>query len=129
MSLLLAMMLAMPLPPQGSGPIVELLGTYPRGEVLCCETTPDGSRAFVADGATLAILDTTTLPAELYPQNVIDWIEMSDVPSNPTSITLVALLDTPGMAQGIELRGAVADRQLCIGDSRSGMRLYGRSGE
>jgi hypothetical protein len=45
------------------------------------------------------------------------------------SLDLVASVDTPGMAQGLVMRGVGTGRQLAVGDSRAGMRLYGRSGE
>jgi hypothetical protein len=50
--------------------------------------------------------------------------------SDPLTPTLVVVLDTPGLAQGLALRRDSLDRpQLLVGDSRAGIRLYGRPGE
>ncbi len=42
-------------------PFTELKATYPWGEQLCAEVTPDDKRAFVAAGAAISILDVETL--------------------------------------------------------------------
>ena len=44
---------------------------------------------------------------------------------------VLAIIDTPGMALGITLRTELPsmNRQMLVGDSRCGVRLYGRLGE
>lgn len=50
--------------------------------------------------------------------------------SNPVVPVLLTVLDTPGLAQGIALRqDANGQHQMLVGDSRAGMRLYGRPGQ
>jgi len=39
----------------------------------------------------------------------------------------LVILETPGLAQGVAFRGAGSGRQMLVGDSRAGMRLYGRA--
>ncbi len=99
---------------------MELLGTYPRGEVLCSTHTPDGSRLFVADGASLAVLDTTTLPPQLYPQNLIDSIELSDVPGNPT-LPLADDNPDPTPNQMLFHRSSLAQGSVFIAGGTGGM--------
>ncbi len=58
--------------------MTQLLAAYPRGEQLTCAVSADGTRCFTADGATIAVLDTSTFVPEMYPSKVIDWIDVPD---------------------------------------------------
>jgi hypothetical protein len=53
---------------------------------------------------------------------------IANVTSGYNPFPVVAVLDTPGMAAGIELRTKNNQREMFIGDMRCGLRLYGRGG-
>lgn len=48
---------------------------------------------------------------------------------NPTDPVLIHLIDTPGLVEGIAKRRINNRDQFVVGDTRCGMRLYGRVGE
>lgn len=63
-------------------PLMELRASYPYGEQLCIEATPNNQRAFVALGSAISILDVSTLPGGSVP--VIDRVELPD--ASPVSM-------------------------------------------
>jgi hypothetical protein len=56
----------------------------------------------------------------------VAWIDISR-PEGSLNLTPLAAMETPGLAQGLAFRGEGEGRQLLVGDSRSGLRLYGRA--
>ena len=56
----------------------------------------------------------------------VAWIDISR-PAGALNMALLASLETPGLAQGLAFRGEGETRQLLVGDSRAGLRLYGRA--
>lgn len=82
----------------------------------------------VVDGRRPNLLDLEIDGDELYCALGRAGIAVLDISRNLGTFQLIpiACLDTPGLAQGLALRGAGSGRQLLVGDSRSGMRLYGR---
>lgn len=92
-------------------PRVDLFEAHPRGGMRCSRARTGGT-----GGDELCCALGRARVATL------------DISRNLGTFNLIpiACLDTPGMAQGLALRGAGSGRQLLVGDSRSGMRLYGR---
>jgi len=56
-------------------------------------------------------------------------LDISRPSGAPLNIQPFVILDTPGLAQGVAFRGTGVSRQLIVGDSRAGLRLYGRSAQ
>ena len=54
-------------------------------------------------------------------------IDISRPMGAPLNLQPLVILETPGLAQGVAFRSTGAGRQIVVGDSRAGMRLYGRA--
>jgi hypothetical protein len=52
--------------------MTNLKASYPFGQELCCEATPDNTRLFSADGAAIAIFDVSGLPGGGTPPELAD---------------------------------------------------------
>lgn len=80
-------------------------------------------------------MDTGTGASTLYCATARGGIHVLEI-HNPVMGTngypTYVVLDTPGIASGVGLRprgAGAADDQLLVGDSRCGVRLYGRFGQ
>ena len=60
-----------------SGPFDRLEASYPWGDALYAEPTPDHTRLFVAAGAAISVLDVTSFPPVTTP-TVIDRFEIPE---------------------------------------------------
>lgn len=103
----------------------------PNSNALASQCENLDCAADVVDGRRPNLLDLEIDGDELYCAMGRAGIAVLDISRNLGTFQLapLACLDTPGMAQGLALRGAGSGRQLLVGDSRSGMRLYGRAQE
>ncbi len=118
--------------PQATVPYRSPGGSPNNTPILHELTAPGTSYVFstdVVDGRRPNLLDLEIDGDELYCALGRAGIAVLDIsrPGGAFNLTLLAHLDTPGMAQGLASRGTGAGKQLLVGDSRSGMRLYGRT--
>lgn len=65
-------------PPPTPTPMVDLAAAYPRGEQLCAVPIPGNTRVVVAQGATLAIVDTTSFDTNGEPR-ALQYLEIPEV--------------------------------------------------
>jgi hypothetical protein len=64
--------------PQALGPIMEFKGAYPFDTQSVLEVTPDNTRAFLAEGAAITILDLTSLSGTPLEPAVIDRVPLEN---------------------------------------------------